>query len=448
MPGEAGSIFYANSAPDGGLNWIDPSLTTYGVLDSQSSSARSPVFMGSERSTPSLESTRGMQSESWATDLQQTFATDRFLPYPYINPTTGLPWIDSSASQSSELSQLKSWSGQPAPTRADILGDALLMPSREITPIKLVAQWTKRDASYFNEIGVFEIDSEGRVNGVKPGEKDFAKAALFSSSRKVLIESNQKAGSWRSFNANPGSRLAFYLIPNSSSEQWIDAYNKDPNGAKPVFFSLQGANEDGVDHVKISEIGHGIWQMRWEDMTGGGDEDFNDAEFNISRQGLLVPGRYGQTIPLSIQFKKSETGYKNEAGLYFVDSPNGEIDSIRPGEEGYNEAALRRGRHMVLSGAGERSLDVTVDVPAGAYIGWYLVADGSSSQPFAGGGASPHIFFSYDEANRDGLTHFYAVGNSLTWAWEDHYGDGDLDFSDVVIFFGFGKAKSAIDDRR
>ena len=58
-------------------------------------------------------------------------------------------------------------------------------------------------------------------------------------------------------------------------------------GRKPVaFFALPGANPDHTNHVRIKRLGGGRYRVAFEDMTGGGDRDFNDAviEVNIARQ--------------------------------------------------------------------------------------------------------------------------------------------------------------------
>jgi VCBS repeat-containing protein len=54
---------------------------------------------------------------------------------------------------------------------------------------------------------------------------------------------------------------------------------------KPLaFFSFQAANPDGFDHLQASFTGNGGGQLtlKWEDLTGGGDQDFDDTVFTAT----------------------------------------------------------------------------------------------------------------------------------------------------------------------
>ncbi|MEE9395608.1 MAG: DUF4114 domain-containing protein [Methylococcales bacterium] len=43
-----------------------------------------------------------------------------------------------------------------------------------------------------------------------------------------------------------------------------------------VFHSTIANNSDRVDHVRTSNLASGVWRLDWEDLPGGGDNDFND----------------------------------------------------------------------------------------------------------------------------------------------------------------------------
>ena len=283
-----------------------------------------------------------------------------------------------------------------------------------------------------------ELDAHGRVNGLAPGQAGFAEAALRSTSRQVLLDWTWSAGNWRSFTVNPGARLAFYLIQNGSTAEWLETQQRDPAQVKPLFFSLPEANPDGIAHVRSHDLGHGIWHLQWEDLVGGGDRDFNDLEMNVFRPGLRTPGEEGQGVPMSIAFLERDAQYRNEVGLDWVDGPDGAIAGLRPGDKGDREAAFQPGRQVLLSASGDTPQQLNLTVPAGQSFGWYQVADGSIADLQDGQEGWAEAYFSYAAANPDQLNHVHAIGDSQTWAWEELLGIGDADFNDVVFRFDFG----------
>ncbi|GAB1544080.1 hypothetical protein NUACC21_67560 [Scytonema sp. NUACC21] len=52
------------------------------------------------------------------------------------------------------------------------------------------------------------------------------------------------------------------------------------------------------DHVSTQIPSNALVQFNWEDLTGGGDRDFDDVVFTIGkfRQALSVPGEIGQKV--------------------------------------------------------------------------------------------------------------------------------------------------------
>jgi hypothetical protein len=336
-----------------------------------------------------------------------------------------------------------SWLGTPRITQLDNLGEVLFVPGDSLETVAIAAQWTFREAEYNNEVGVFVVDELGRVDGIAPDNEGFAKAALGSSSRQVLFNSGNSAGNWRELTFAGGSYLAFYLIQNDTSANWLANNASNTIGQQSLaFFSLQGANPDGFDHSQSTHLGNGIWRINWEDLTGGGDQDFNDVVFNVGQPGILLPGQEEQTVPLTIDLVSNEAIYQNEMGYFLVDTPDGKIADLLPGDEGYADAVLASDRHQVVMTAGETVPTQTVNLPSGKYLGWYLVANGTTADIIQARQnntqTAPHIFFSYSAANKDGLSHLHAQADSQTWAWEDIWGGGDRDFNDLVFRFDLG----------
>ncbi|MDB9391129.1 Ig-like domain-containing protein [Microcystis aeruginosa] len=332
-----------------------------------------------------------------------------------------------------------SWRGTPQITQLDDLGEVLVVPGNPSERVNMVVQWTVREADFNNEVGFFLVDALGGVEGIAPGEPGFAEAALSSPSRQTLFNSGNQAGNWREFTVAGGSRLGFYLIQNNTSANWLENNRQNQGQSGLAFFSLKGANPDNFDHSQSSHLGRGIWRFNWEDLTGGGDQDFNDVVFNIAQAGIVLPGDKEQQVPLTVEAVSQDNTFPNEMGYYLVDTPDGEINGIKPGDQGYLDAALSGDRRQVIFASGKGFDSKTFNVPSGKYLGWYLVANGTTEQAIAKGENAPPVFFSFAAANEDGLNHVHAQQDSQTWTWEDLWGGGDRDFNDLVFRFSFGE---------
>ncbi|WP_374808118.1 DUF4114 domain-containing protein, partial [Microcystis sp. BLCC-F209] len=347
--------------------------------------------------------------------------------------------VNQEAANFSFSDQDTSWTGTPQISQLDDLGEVLFVPGNPSERVNMVVQWTVREAAFNNEVGFFLVDALGGVEGIAPGEEGFAEAALSSSSRQTLFNSGNQAGNWREFTVAGGSRLGFYLIQNNTSANWLENNRQNQGQSGLAFFSLKGANPDNFDHSQSSHLDRGIWRFNWEDLTGGGDQDFNDVVFNIAQAGIVLAGDKGQQVPLTVEAVSQDNTFPNEMGYYLVDTPDGEINGIKPGDQGYLDAALSGDRHQVIFASGKGFDSKTFNVPSGKYLGWYLVANGTTDQAIAKGGNAPPVFFSYAAANEDGLNHVHAQQDSQTWAWEDFWGGGDRDFDDLVFRFSFGE---------
>ncbi|BAY62588.1 YD repeat protein [Calothrix brevissima NIES-22] len=339
--------------------------------------------------------------------------------------------------------ELASLTENSAITRLDHLGEVLRVPESNSEGTSLLFQWTAREAAYNNEIGVFLVDEQGRVNGINPGEAGYAQAALTSTSKQVLFTSGQGAGGWRQLTLQSGQYLAFYLIQNNTTAGWLATNPQNQlDKSTLALFSVNGANPDNFNHVKSQDIGGNIWQLRWEDLVNGGDKDFNDVVFNMSLLGLQIPGNIGQTTATQISFLGREARLQHEMGLFIVDDLHGRIGNITPDNPNYIQAALSAERRQVIFAFGQNSTTPTnLELPSGKYLGWYLISNGTTEQflkdnPQNIAGGSIHAFFSYPGANADGLSHVHHQ-SSNELVWEDIFGGGDRDYNDLTFRFSF-----------
>jgi hypothetical protein len=142
-----------------------------------------------------------------------------------------------------------------------------------------------RKADFNNETGLFLVDDEtGRIGNLTPGDEGYAAAALSSERRKLALDSNSEEVTA----AIPkGAFIAAYLIQNSTTAEFL-ATNPDNrlDGQPLAFFSGIALNPDNSTHLQSSSNINNYIQLAWEDLTGGGDSDFNDLVVGV---GFDVP---------------------------------------------------------------------------------------------------------------------------------------------------------------
>lgn len=290
-----------------------------------------------------------------------------------------------------------------------------------------------RDTAYKNEVGVFVVDGDGKVDGLAPGAPGYANAALRSASRRTLVQSGEKTGAWEPFSAVAGSHLAFYLIQNDNITNWLGRADRGQT-TRPVLFSIDQANPSGLERMRSADLGNGILSMAWEDRLTNSDNDFNDVVLQVHRPGYVVPGETGGAATLTVERVEKSSRYLSEMGIYLTDSPDGKVDGLSPGDPGYRQAVFSQGRQRKLLAAKPPGTQASLELPSGTSFGWYLIANGTSESLTRGKG---EVFFSHAAANRDGLSHVHARGNGDTLAWEDLLGGGDRDFNDLVFQYTF-----------
>ena len=138
-----------------------------------------------------------------------------------------------------------------------------------------------REAIFRSELGVFQIDdASGRIGNLHPGDPGYAAAAL--ARRQLIFTRFQNPGAGRTLTIPAGSLFAYYLVQNGSSSDVVAGRSRGVGLHKPqVFFSITAANPDHVNHLRRLSAN----QFGFEDLTGGGDRDFNDLVVQLRRGG-------------------------------------------------------------------------------------------------------------------------------------------------------------------
>ncbi len=145
-----------------------------------------------------------------------------------------------------------------------------------------------REAAFDNYIGFYKVtDQNGGIdiNGdgtadILPGQAGYTQAAVNQhlSNLGLSVSNSQTA----TFNGTleGGAIYVPFLIVNSRPDAVLDSNaNNDP----AVYFTFLGANSDQVDHVRL--LGDNIFGF--EDLTNGGDQDFNDIEVKFDLQTIV-----------------------------------------------------------------------------------------------------------------------------------------------------------------
>ena len=146
-----------------------------------------------------------------------------------------------------------------------------------------------KNSSQVNEVGIFKIDAENRINGIAPGETGFAQNALqqgeviFSALADDLlngIDLNRK------LQVGAGERLAFYFISGSTADEVLNNNNFDK-----VFFSIKEANANIKEYLQVSE-NDGVYSLNWEQ---GDNDSFNDLimDFQLENAPLTTQNLIG-----------------------------------------------------------------------------------------------------------------------------------------------------------
>jgi hypothetical protein len=311
-------------------------------------------------------------------------------------------------------------------TYAPSYAEVYTVPGVPGTAETLNIDWVSRQAAYNDEIGVYTVTSmSGTANGVAPGATGYAQAAVGFSSSQVIFASGDVGGETDTISVTAGQLLAFYMIQNDTSADFLTNNSTDSTSAGPVaFFTITAANPDGVQHVQvISNPTTGQVQLNWEDMTGGGDSDFNDVVMTITLAGsfsgaagdLQLPGGgTGNTVSIGATLNggTSLSSAPGDIGFYYVTDATGDIGSTAPGSAGYAAAALASGNYQVLFANGQATgASASLTAPAGEQLAFFALSSGTTSQflstnPSNSSSGGPVAFFSFNSANPDSTDHF------------------------------------------
>jgi Domain of unknown function (DUF4114) len=168
---------------------------------------------------------------------------------------------------------------KPLGTATQSQPEGEMLDLRGLTTNSVNATFTvNREAAYNNFVGFYRVmDETGAINTtngiIRPGEAGYAQAAV-RDAQSLGINLNVGNQSTASFNSSLGKSLfAPFIISNGTTEQVLSGQK-----VNDIYFSFLGANSDKVDHIRML----GDNTFGFEDITGGGDLDYNDMVMRVS----------------------------------------------------------------------------------------------------------------------------------------------------------------------
>ncbi|MEM8640544.1 MAG: Calx-beta domain-containing protein [Cyanobacteria bacterium P01_G01_bin.54] len=302
---------------------------------------------------------------------------------------------------------------------------------------------TGQETQSINELGMFKVDDAlGTIDSIAPGEAGYTEAAI-GRSRVVMSALSRYSdnlfpglATTRHLAVDSDSHWGFYLVGQGTTDTIKDliAQGQTPGNLAFGFPSSGG--------LRVEQPSNGRFKLRFDD--GVGKSQFKDFEVTLTptlapppigtnlqdrTQGELIDLREYTGFQAATFQNFKHAGYKNSLGFYGVDNEAGYVDDLAPGDTGYAAAALAR------------RVDFSQGFEGGQLLAPYLVANATpeaflARNPTNQAGGGVYTYFAYLGANPDGIDHVRLLGDN-TFAFEDLYGGGDLDYNDAVIQINF-----------
>ncbi|BAY85585.1 hypothetical protein NIES267_50850 [Calothrix parasitica NIES-267] len=162
---------------------------------------------------------------------------------------------------------------------------------------------------------------------------------------------------------------------------------------------------------------------------------------NLSNVDFDGDNKVDEKVSVILDEIDSTASYSNSAGFYQVLDLDGTVfdivtnQQIRPGEQGYEAAAFNQ---LIAELEFDKNDDnLTAEVDGGIFLAPYLIANGTveefiNENPHNNKfGSGLNAYFAFGNANPDRIEHLKVSDNSF--GFEDLYGGGDKDFSDITF---------------
>ena len=193
-------------------------------------------------------------------------------------------------------------------TYAPSLRNLYVVPGAVGTPQQVIFTYTSAQSAFQSEYGYFKVDNaNGAIGGLLPGAPGYFAAAM--ARRQIAFARGAAVQATTTINANGGEFLVMYIVQGNTSANLMTANPTNARtGSTVAFFSLTGANPDQFAHVSSADEALASQAIYgWEDLTGGGDRDYNDVVISVRASGstplstLQVPGAANRTVSVTAE---------------------------------------------------------------------------------------------------------------------------------------------------
>ncbi|MFM6172650.1 MAG: Calx-beta domain-containing protein, partial [Sphaerospermopsis kisseleviana] len=172
---------------------------------------------------------------------------------------------------------------------AEIGSSTLVIPGVLNQSVQMEASLS-RAAAYNNLIALYQVDSltggldlnGDKLIDLKPGDLGYSEAALVRAKGDltgVTLTTPENLGTTQqTINLLGNNMYGMVIIPNATIEQVLNQNpSNNPNLGPIALFSFGSANPDGISHT--ARLGSNLFGF--EDLVGGGDQDYNDMILQI-----------------------------------------------------------------------------------------------------------------------------------------------------------------------
>ena len=234
----------------------------------------------------------------------------------------------------------------------------------------------------------------------------------------------------RDINLINGQKLVFFEIIDTTLESLLKDYKTIESFGES--FRTLDINDVSTSSAIVSKGGNSVSLSLIDSFSGL--NEFISSEMD-SDPILDFSGLASRNINGSVSISR-EAGYDSIIGFYQIQNHNGDVldpltgNLLSPESDGYADAALNS--INLFNEFGELSTEnrSTKTIAISSFSNAGILA------PFANITTTGEKFFSFAEANSDGLSHFRSLGSGVIGV-EDLKGGGDQDFDDLILSFNF-----------
>lgn len=301
-------------------------------------------------------------------------------------------------------------------------------------------QWRLLQAPGQDEFGVIAVDTvDGKINGLNPNDPGYLQAAL---ARKQVIFANETGAAQNALTR--AIALESLVNPNALVKTELQLFGEFQKSTLVsnqyyLFYSQVGeqVSLSVTNPMTVDEESRGYYQVA-----------LGDVKTEVGTSAIVIDGELNRPLPVQASLSRA-AAFNNLVALYKVDSLTGGLDTdgngiidLRPGEQGYSQAALERVNDpltgiTLTTPENFATSSQSINLLGSNIYGTLIIPNATVDQvlqlnPNNQNNGKPVAFFSFGAANPDGITHMSRLGSNL-FGFEDILGGGDVDYNDIIL---------------